>query len=64
MGPGREGTATAGRLFVLFAGYGAVEYLRGPERRREGRPATAATVAFGAVALLALLAAYCSCRWS
>ncbi|WP_086823418.1 hypothetical protein [Streptomyces sp. NRRL B-24572] len=58
------GTATAGGLFVLFVGYGAMEAFRGPGRRRKGRLAAAATVAFGVVAVLAFLAASCTCWWS
>ncbi|MFC9395097.1 hypothetical protein ACFTWS_18325 [Streptomyces sp. NPDC057027] len=58
------GTAIVGGLFVLFAGYGAVEAFRGPERRRKGRLAAAATITFGTVAVLAFLAASCSCWWS
>ncbi|WP_328944562.1 hypothetical protein OG259_26735 [Streptomyces sp. NBC_00250] len=55
------GTATAGGLFVLFAGYGAVQFLRGPERRGKGRLAAAGAGTFGALLVLAFLALYCSC---
>ncbi|MFF0474225.1 hypothetical protein [Streptomyces sp. NPDC004284] len=58
------GTVVVGGLFVLFAGYGAVEAYRGPGRRRRGRLAAAATVTFGTVAVLAFLALSCTCWWS
>lgn len=58
------GTVTAGGLFVLFAGYGAVQFVRGPERRSKGRLAAAAAVTFGSLLVLAFLALSCSCWWS
>lgn len=58
------GTAVAGVLLVAVAGYGGVEYARGPrDGARRGRLAAAAVAVFGTLAVLAGLAMYCGCVW-
>ncbi|GGY30160.1 hypothetical protein [Streptomyces omiyaensis] len=55
------GTVTAGAGLLAVAGYGGVQYARGPAGRRKGWPAGTALAVFCALAAGAGLVTYCGC---